>query len=136
MSSRSWWVMLAFDRSAGWRVLHQCRPLLRRKQATRGHAAGLADACFRSMAWVAPTFSAYEIAASFLLPFVAIRAIAGDVRAAALKLELQQGMIASFNGRHQQWCLEPGGFSPEFHCRAGILWESEPRSARRSRSLH
>jgi ABC-2 type transport system permease protein len=41
---------------------------------------------------VAPTFSAYEIAASFLLPFVATRAIAGDRTSGALKLELQQGM--------------------------------------------
>ena len=41
---------------------------------------------------MAPTFSAYEIAASFLLPFVAIRAVAGDRISGALKLELQQSM--------------------------------------------
>src|SRR5262249_38663340 len=55
-------------------------------------AAGLADALFPLDGVVAPTFSAYEIAASFLLPFVAIRAIAGDRSTGALKLELQQGI--------------------------------------------
>jgi hypothetical protein len=58
-----------------------------------GTAAGLADALFPLDGVVAPTFSAYEIAASFLLPFVAIRAIAGDRTSGALKLELQQGMM-------------------------------------------
>jgi ABC-2 type transport system permease protein len=57
-----------------------------------GIAAGLADALFPLDGVVAPTFSALEIAASFLLPFVAIRAIAGDRVSGALKLELQQGM--------------------------------------------
>jgi hypothetical protein len=57
-----------------------------------GTVAGLADALFPLDGVVAPTFSAYEIAASFLLPFVAIRAIAGDRTSGALKLELQQGM--------------------------------------------
>jgi hypothetical protein len=57
-----------------------------------GAGAGLADALFPLDGVVAPTFSAYEIAASFLLPFVAIRAVAGDRISGALKLELQQGM--------------------------------------------
>jgi hypothetical protein len=57
-----------------------------------GTAAGLADALFPLDGVVAPTFSALEIAASFLLPFVAIRAVAGDRTSGALKLELQQGM--------------------------------------------
>jgi hypothetical protein len=57
-----------------------------------GTAAGLSDALFPLDGVVAPTFSAYEIAASFLLPFVAIRAIASDRTSGALKLELQQGL--------------------------------------------
>jgi hypothetical protein len=40
----------------------------------------------------APTFSACELVAVFLLPFVAIRMVAGDRQSGALKLELQQGM--------------------------------------------
>jgi hypothetical protein len=42
----------------------------------------------------APTFSACELAAVFLLPFVAIRLVAGDRESGALKLELQQGMTS------------------------------------------
>jgi hypothetical protein len=57
-----------------------------------GAGAGLADALFPLDGVVAPTFSAYEIAASFLLPFVAIRAVGGDRASGTLKLELQQGM--------------------------------------------
>src|SRR3982074_440795 len=40
----------------------------------------------------APTFSACELAAAFLLPFVAIRVVSGDRQSGALKLELQQPM--------------------------------------------
>jgi hypothetical protein len=45
-----------------------------------GAAAGLADALFPLDGVVAPTFSALEIAASFLLPFVAIRAMPSNTR--------------------------------------------------------
>src|SRR5262249_61347548 len=40
----------------------------------------------------APTFSACELAAAFLLPFVAIRVVGGDRQSGALKLEAQQPM--------------------------------------------
>src|SRR5436190_3452730 len=40
----------------------------------------------------APTFSACELAAAFLLPFVAIRVVAGDRQSGAMTLELQQPM--------------------------------------------
>jgi hypothetical protein len=43
----------------------------------------------------APTFSACELVAVFLLPFVAIRMVAGDRQSGALKLELQQGLPPS-----------------------------------------
>jgi hypothetical protein len=38
----------------------------------------------------APTFSAYELIAAFLFPFVVIRVVGGDRQSGALKLELQQ----------------------------------------------
>ena len=38
---------------------------------------------------MAPTFSACELAAAFLLPFVAIRVVAGDKQSGALKIEAQ-----------------------------------------------
>ena len=93
MSSRSWWVMLAL---VGPLVGVSFISAVRSYGEASGQgdaAAGLADALFPLDGVVAPTFSAYEIAASFLLPFVAIRAIASDRTSGALKLELQQGMM-------------------------------------------
>src|SRR5438093_1607800 len=92
MSSRSWWVMLALiGPLVGVTFIKAVRSYAE-ASGQGGSAAGLADALFPLDGVVAPTFSAYEIAASFLLPFVAIRAIAGDRSSGALKLELQQGM--------------------------------------------
>src|SRR5256885_15108263 len=43
-----------------------------------------------------PTFGAYDLAATFLFPFVAIRVIAGEKQSGALKLMLQlPGSLAS-----------------------------------------
>jgi hypothetical protein len=93
MSSRSWWVMLALvGPLVGVSFISAVRSYA--EASGQGNAAaGLADALFPLDGVVAPTFSAYEIAASFLLPFVAIRAIASDRTSGALKLELQQGMM-------------------------------------------
>lgn len=92
MTSRSWWVMLALiGPLVGVSFINAVRSYAE-ASGQGGTAAGLADALFPLDGVVAPTFSAYEIAASFLLPFVAIRAIAGDRTSGALKLELQQGM--------------------------------------------
>jgi ABC-2 type transport system permease protein len=44
----------------------------------------------------APTFSACELAAVFLLPFLAIHLVAGDRQSGALKLELQQPISPFF----------------------------------------
>jgi hypothetical protein len=57
-----------------------------------GTAAGVGEALSPLIGIWAPTFSACELAAVFLLPFVAIRLVAGDRQSGALKLELQQGM--------------------------------------------
>jgi ABC-2 type transport system permease protein len=93
MSSRSWWVMLALiGPLVGVSFISAVRSYAE-ASGQGGATAGLADALFPLDGVVAPTFSAYEIAASFLLPFVAIRAIAGDRASGALKLELQQGMM-------------------------------------------
>jgi ABC-2 type transport system permease protein len=92
MSSRSWWVMLALiGPLVGVSFISAVRSYAE-ASGQGGTAAGLADALFPLDGVVAPTFSAYEIAASFLLPFVAIRAIAGDRTSGALKLELQRGL--------------------------------------------
>jgi ABC-2 type transport system permease protein len=92
MSSRAWWVMLALiGPLVGVSFISAVRSYAEASGQV-GPGAGLADALFPLDGVVAPTFSAYEIAASFLLPFVAIRAISGDRTSGALKLELQRGM--------------------------------------------
>ena len=59
-----------------------------------GTAAGVGEAFSPLVGVWAPTFSACELAAAFLLPFVAIRLVAGDRQSGALKIELQQPMPA------------------------------------------
>jgi len=55
-----------------------------------GGSAGVGEAMAPLIGVWGPTFSACELAAVFLLPFVAIRVVAGDRQSGALKLELQQ----------------------------------------------
>jgi hypothetical protein len=55
-----------------------------------GTAVGVGEAFSPLVGVWAPTFSACELAAAFLLPFVAIRLVAGDRQSGALKLELQR----------------------------------------------
>ncbi|HVO99422.1 MAG TPA: hypothetical protein VMT15_15230 [Bryobacteraceae bacterium] len=55
-------------------------------------SAGVGEALSPLTGVWAPTFSACELAAVFLLPFVAIRMVGGDRESGALKLELQQSL--------------------------------------------
>jgi hypothetical protein len=57
-----------------------------------GTAAGVGEAFSPLIGVWAPTFSAFEIAAAFLLPFVAIRLVSGDRQSGAAKIELQHPM--------------------------------------------
>ena len=57
-----------------------------------GTAAGVGEALSPLVGVWAPTFSACELAAAFLLPFVAIRLVGGDRQSGALTLELQHPM--------------------------------------------
>jgi hypothetical protein len=59
-----------------------------------GTAGGVGEAFSPLVGIWAPTFSACEVAAAFLLPFVAIRVVSGDRQSGALKLELQHPMSA------------------------------------------
>src|SRR5919197_5063038 len=52
-------------------------------------AAGAGEAFSPLIGVWAPTFSACELAAAFLLPFVGIRMVSGDRQSGTLKLELQ-----------------------------------------------
>jgi ABC-2 type transport system permease protein len=60
-----------------------------------GGSAGVGEALAPLIGVWAPTFSACELAAVFLLPFVAIRLVSGDRESGALKLELQQPLPSS-----------------------------------------
>src|SRR5690606_19842350 len=55
-----------------------------------GTAAGVGEAFSPLIGIWAPTFSACELAAAFLLPFVVIRLVGGGRQTGALQLELQQ----------------------------------------------
>lgn len=59
-----------------------------------GTADGVGEAFSPLVGVWAPTFSAFELIAAFLFPFVVIRLVGGDRQSGALKLELQQ-QIAS-----------------------------------------
>ena len=59
-----------------------------------GTAAGVGEAFSPLIGVWAPTFSACELAAAFLLPFVGIRLVSGDRQSGAIKIELQQRLPA------------------------------------------
>jgi hypothetical protein len=125
MTSWSWWVMLALiGPLVGVTFIKAVRSYAE-ASGQGGTAAGLADALFPLDGVVAPTFSAYEIAASFLLPFVAIRAFAGDRTGGALKLELQQGMAPISMVAVKALVLAAGWLLATLPIvLAGILWVS------------
>ena len=90
--SKSWWVMLVvMGPLVGTSFISAVRTYAE-VSGLNGTAAGVGEALSPLIGVWAPTFSACELAAVFLLPFVAIRVVAGDRQSGALKLELQQGM--------------------------------------------
>jgi ABC-2 type transport system permease protein len=92
--SRAWWVLLmAMGPLVGVSFISAVRTYAE-VSGLNGTAAGVGEALSPLIGVWAPAFSACELAAVFLLPFVAIRLVAGDRQSGALKLELQQGMPA------------------------------------------
>jgi hypothetical protein len=59
-----------------------------------GSVAGVGEAFSPLIGIWAPTFSAYELVAAFLLPFVVIRVVAGDRQSGASRLEQQQAALS------------------------------------------
>jgi ABC-2 family transporter len=91
-ASRAWWLMLVLiGPLVGVSFISAVRTYAELSGAN-GTAAGVGEAFSPLIGVWAPTFSACEIAAAFLLPFVAIRVAAGDRQSGALKLELQHPM--------------------------------------------
>jgi MYXO-CTERM domain-containing protein len=95
VTSRSWWVMLSvIGPLVGVSFISAVRTYAE-ASGLNGTAAGVGEAFSPLVGVWAPTFSACEIAAAFLLPFVAIRLVSGDRQSGALKLELQHPMPAA-----------------------------------------
>ena len=94
VASRSFWVMLvAIGPLVGVSFMSAVRTYAE-VSGLGGTAAGVGEALSPLIGVWAPTFSACELAAVFLLPFVAIRLVGGDRQSGALKLELQHPMPA------------------------------------------
>lgn len=92
MSSRAWWVMfLLIGPLVGVTFIGAVR-IYAEASGLGGPTAGVGEAFSPLDGVWAPTFAAYEIAAAFLLPFVAIRLVSGDRQSGALKLEAQHSM--------------------------------------------
>jgi hypothetical protein len=94
VAARSWWILLAaMGPLVGFSFISAVRTYAE-ASGLGGTAAGVGEAFSPLVGVFAPTFSACELAAVFLLPFVAIRLVAGGRQSGAQRLELQQPMPA------------------------------------------
>ena len=92
LSSRSWWIfLLLMGPLVGVSFISAVKTYAE-ASGLGGTSVGVGEAYSPLIGIWAPTFSACELAAAFLLPFVAIRLVAGDRQSGALKLELQHPM--------------------------------------------
>jgi ABC-type transport system involved in multi-copper enzyme maturation permease subunit len=89
MTSRAWWVLLLLmGPLVGVSFISAVRTYAE-ASGLNGTAVGVGEAFSPLVGIWAPTFSACELAAAFLLPFVAIRLVSADRQSGALKIELQ-----------------------------------------------
>lgn len=86
LASRAWWVMVL----ATGPIVGIAFTTAVATYADISADPGCGIVCSPLLGIWAPTFSAYEIVAIFLLPFVAIRSLTGDRQSGALTLELQR----------------------------------------------
>ena len=94
IAARAWWVLLiAMGPLVGVSFISAVRTYAE-VSGLGGTAAGVGEALSPLVGVWAPTFSACELAAVFLLPFVGIGLVGGDRQSGALKLELQHRMPA------------------------------------------
>jgi ABC-2 type transport system permease protein len=89
VASRAWWMLLlAMGPLVGVTFMSAVRTY-GEASGLNGTTAGVGEAFSPLIGIWAPTFSACEVAAVFLLPFVAIRLVSGDRQSGALKIEMQ-----------------------------------------------
>src|SRR3989440_8852930 len=87
VASRAWWVLLlAMGPLVGVTFISAVRTYAE-ASGLNGTSVGVGEAFSPLIGIWAPTFSAWEVAAAFLLPFVAIRLVSGDRQSGALKIE-------------------------------------------------
>jgi hypothetical protein len=91
-ASKSWWILLAAMGPLVGVAFSSAVRTYAEVSGLNGTVGGVGEALSPLIGVWAPTFSACELAAVFLLPFVVIRLVAGDRQSGALKLELQRGM--------------------------------------------
>ena len=92
VASRAWWVLLlAMGPLVGVTFISAVRTY-GEASGLNGTAIGVGEAFSPLVGIWAPTFSACEVAAVFLLPFVAIKLVSGDRQSGALKIEMQHPM--------------------------------------------
>src|SRR5438309_10218237 len=91
-ASKSWWVLLLLMGPLVGVSFISAVQTYAEASGLNGTATGVGEAFSPLIGIWAPTFSACELAAAFLLPFVAIRVVSGDRQSGALKIELQHPM--------------------------------------------
>ena len=92
LASRAWWLMLAvIGPLVGWSFI-SASTVYAELSGAGGTADGVGEAFSPLVGIWAPTFSACELAAAFLLPFVAIRLVSGDRQSGALRIEHQHSL--------------------------------------------
>jgi ABC-type transport system involved in multi-copper enzyme maturation permease subunit len=125
VASRSWWILLlAMGPLVGVSFISAVRTYAE-ASGYNGTAAGVGEAFSPLVGVWAPTFSACELAAAFMLPFVAIRLVSGDRQSGALKLELQQPMPAALRIAAKALVLAAGWFAAMAAALvAVIVWRS------------
>ena len=89
LASRAWWLMLALIGPLVGLSFTSAVRTYGELSGAGGTGSGVGEAFAPLVGVWAPTFSACELAAVFLLPFVAIRVVAGDRQSGALALERQ-----------------------------------------------
>src|SRR5262245_60059277 len=94
VASRAWWVMLVLMGPLVGVSFISAVQTYAEASGLNGTAAGVGEAFSPLVGIWSPTFSACELAAVFLLPFVVIRLVSGDRQSGALTLEAQHPVSA------------------------------------------
>ena len=89
-SARAWWTLLVLVGPIVGVFFIHAADTYAELSGGGGTSAGTGEAFSPLVGIWGPTFSAYELIAAFLLPFVGIRMVAGDRQSGALLLEQQQ----------------------------------------------